>query len=243
MKMKDLDAKDLRINGMGQVPGGTYGKVNTDGVATLKGEVVCSSLTANGSLKVKGSIHAGQFRLNGTGSGTGTLSGEQLRVDGTLKVDGNVSSRHVKINGMLQATGEAIGEQADIDGSMKLGGSAKYEAMKVHGLIQVDRRLSAGELDIVMAGACRAKEISGERIHVRKKMGSSRLLALLSTSLAPRLTAELIEGDEIVLEETTAGVIRGNIIRIGPGCEIDRVEYRLHYEIDPKASVGRVEQV
>lgn len=227
---------------MGNVPGGAYGKISTDGTATFKGEVKCASLTANGSLKLRDSVYAEQFRLNGTGRGTGTLAGKRLRVDGTLKIDGDVSFGHININGMLQASGGANGEDADIDGGMKLGGSAKYGTLKVHGVLQVGGRLNAGDLDILMAGACHAKEIGGDRIHVRKKLGIGRLLSLLSTSLAPGLTAELIEGDDIVLEETKAGIVRGNTIRIGPGCSIDRVEYKHHYEVDPNASVGRAEQ-
>lgn len=240
--MEKQDVKDLKIHGMGNVPGGAYGKIKTDGTATFKGEVKCASLTANGSLKLRDSIYAEQFRLNGTGRGTGTLAGKRLRVDGTLKIDGDVSFAEININGMLQASGDANGEEADIDGGLKLLGSVKYGRLKVHGVLQVGGRLSTGELDMTMAGACRAKEIEGERIFVRKKLGVGRLLTLLSTSLAPGLTAELIEGDDIVLEETKAGIVRGNTIRIGPGCVIDRVEYKHHYEVDPNASVGRVEQ-
>ncbi|WP_222861027.1 hypothetical protein [Paenibacillus ihumii] len=203
----------------------------------------CASLTANGSLKLTDSTYAEQFRLNGTGRGSGTIAGEQLRLDGTMKLDGDVSFGRIHINGMLQASGGAVGEQADIDGGMKLDGSAKYETLQVHGLLQVGGKLSAREMDIVMAGACRASEISGERIRVRKKLGAGRLIGLLSSTLAPRLTAELIEGDDIMLEATKAGVVRGNTIRIGPGCEIDRVEYRVHYEADPGSTVGSAGQV
>lgn len=242
MKLEERLAKDIRINGMGQVPGGNYGKINTDGAATIQGEVRCASFTANGSLKLTNSIYAEQFRLNGTGRSSGTIAGGKLRVDGTMKLDGDVSFSSININGMLQARGGAVGEQAHIDGGMKLDGSAQYETLKVHGLLQVGGRLRARELDIVMAGACRASEIRGERISVRKRLGASRVLAWLSSSLAPCLTAELIEGDDIVLEATKAGGVRGNTIRIGPGCEIDHVEYRVHYEADPGASVGRAGQ-
>ncbi|MEK4513033.1 polymer-forming cytoskeletal protein [Paenibacillus anaericanus] len=236
-------AKDLKINGIGKVSGGTYGKITTDGIATVNGEVLCSSLTANGTLKLKDSIQAGQFRLNGNGSTAATIGGGKFRVDGMFKVDGNVQFEEININGMLKAEGSAVGERADIDGGLNLGGSAEYEYLKVHGQIQVDGMINAGEMEILMAGPCRAKEIGGGRIQVRKKTGSRFFLALLSPSLATRLTAEVIEGDEIVLEDTTAKVVRGNSVRIGSGCEIGRVEYKHHYEADSKASVGIAEQV
>ena len=239
----EQELKNLKINGIGQVSGGSYGKINTDGIATVNGQVNCTSFTANGTVKLKDSLQAGEFHLNGHGSAAATIGGGKIRIDGMLNVDGDVQFENVDVNGMLKADGSAAGERADIDGGLKLGGSAEYEYLKVHGQIQVGTMLNAGELEILMAGPCRAKEIGGERIHVRKKMGSRVILAMLSSSLAARLTTEVIEGDDIVLEETTAGIVRGNSVRIGPGCEIGRVEYKHHYEVDPQASVGRAEQV
>lgn len=40
------------------------------------------------------------------------------------------------------------------------------------------------------------------------------------------LSAESIEGDEIYLENTNARVVRGNNVTIGPGCEIELVEFK-----------------
>ena len=40
------------------------------------------------------------------------------------------------------------------------------------------------------------------------------------------LISEVIEGDEIYVEYTKAKVVRGNKVVIGPGCDIQSVEYR-----------------
>ncbi|MEF2968121.1 hypothetical protein V3851_20020 [Paenibacillus sp. M1] len=241
--MNEQQARNLKINGIGQSAGGTYGKISTDGIATLNGDTDCVSLTSNGTLKLKGSARAQEFRMNGKASAEGPLYGKKLRIDGMLNIAGDLRVEQNDINGILTITGSASGERMEIDGSMKLEGSAEFETFKVHGGFQIGEMLNAGTLDIYMAGACRAKEIGGERIQVRRKASARSLLAFLSPALAVRLTADVIEGDDIRLEETKADVVRGNSVIIGPGCEIGRVEYRHRYEADPSASVGRAEQV
>jgi hypothetical protein len=57
------------------------------------------------------------------------------------------------------------------------------------------------------------------------------------------LTAETIEGDTVDLEATEAQVVRGKVVRIGPGCRIGWVEYTDSLEVHPEAEVGeRVER-
>jgi len=236
--------KDLKINGIGQVAGGVYGKIVADGLATLSGDVVCESLTANGTLKVKESVEAGKFRMNGTGSTSGSIRGGELRIDGMLKVDGYVKYDEMDINGMLTATGGVTGEHAKVHGGIKTRENVGFESLKVHGQIRAGGMINAGELEIVLEGSSQAHEIGGERIVVKQKLASPRrLLSLFSSSLAAKLTVDSIEGDVVELEETRARIVRGNMVKVGPGCEIERVEYKQHCEIDPKASVGSAEQV
>ena len=52
------------------------------------------------------------------------------------------------------------------------------------------------------------------------------------------LNAEIIEGDEIYLENTKAKVVRGNRVTIGPGCDIDFVEYQNHFQCEKGTKVG-----
>lgn len=241
--MEERKRKDLRINGLGQASGGTYGTIHADGIATLNGDIVCNSLVTNGTFKLKGSIQGGDLRINGTASVAESVNGETLRVDGMLKAGGNLRTVDVNINGMLTLEGNASGESMKIDGGMKLGGNAEFETLQVHGGFQIGGMLNAGALEIWMAANCKAKEIGGENIRVRSKPSARNLLALVSPSLAVRLIADSIEGDDVTLEKTTAEMVRGGSVRIGPGCRIGRVEYKHHYEAHPGASVGSAVQV
>jgi hypothetical protein len=61
---------------------------------------------------------------------------------------------------------------------------------------------------------------------INSALGNIPLLGKLFTGGG---TAELhtsqIEGDEILLEDTTADIVRGKRVEIGPGCNIESVEY------------------
>ena len=77
------------------------------------------------------------------------------------------------------------------------------------------------------------KEIGGETIRVDRghKFG---LFGRFK-----KLTAEIIEGDDIYLECTRAKVVRGGKVVIGYGCEIELVEYRTDFERANDAKVAK----
>lgn len=239
--MAERSIKDLKINGVGQASGGAYRKIQAEGIATLSGDITCESLGANGTLKIKGTVDAGEFHLNGTGSSEASLRGGSFDLDGMFKVSQDVRFSSLQVRGILKAGGSVIGETAKVEGTLKLEGNAEFEEAEVHGQLQVGGMLNAGTLTIDLEGPSRAKEIGGERIVVRKRKGK-RLLDYLSPLLTSRLTADLIEGDDIQLEGTNADVVRGNSVVIGPDCEIGRVEYGERYEVSPQAAVGHAEQ-
>ena len=58
-----------------------------------------------------------------------------------------------------------------------------------------------------------------------------------------RLTAETIEGDVVWLENTTAKVVRGKNVTVGPGCVVDLVEYAESYTPAGAPQVREARQV
>ena len=87
-----------------------------------------------------------------------------------------------------------------------------------------------------MYGPCKAREIGGERIAVR----AGRKLGWFWMWHEKRLTADLIEGDDIVLEYTTAKVVRGRNVSLGEGCDVEVVEYTGTFSRADDAKVGGV---
>ena len=51
------------------------------------------------------------------------------------------------------------------------------------------------------------------------------------------LSTNSIEGDDIYLEYTKAKAVRGNNIILGPGCEIELVEYKDNFKQDDTSEV------
>lgn len=241
--MKGEETKDLKITGAGQAAGGLYENIRTDGAVKINGDLICTSLISNGSLKVNGSIQGEDCRINGSGIVRGSFSGIRLRVDGSAQVDRDLFMECLEVHGVLKVDGNASAEKTEVFGGIEIDGNAKFEAFKVHGGFKIEGMLYAGTIELMMNGACRAKEIRGQRVHVRNKLSTRNLLAYLAPFLAVRLTVDVIEGDDIELEGTTARIVRGNSVKIGPGCKIGRVEYKHHYEDNPKAVVATVERV
>jgi cytoskeletal protein CcmA (bactofilin family) len=106
------------------------------------------------------------------------------------------------------------------------------EVFLAKGSFTIGGLLNAGQIDIILYGGCRAKEIGGEKITV-KKPGIAHKLKRLIFSYIFRvnvdLQADVIEGDEIYLEHTYAKIVRGNNVTIGPGCDIEVVEYKNNF--------------
>lgn len=104
------------------------------------------------------------------------------------------------------------------------------------GAFDVNGLVSAERLELKMLGPCKAKEIGGGNLVVRRSRKSS-LIHLFKPTHAGALTVESIEGDVVELEHTTAKIVRGNHVTIGQGCEIGRVEYTHTLNIHKSAVV------
>ncbi|WP_409342453.1 hypothetical protein [Paenibacillus sp. MBLB4367] len=221
--IEESNRTDLTINGMGNAFGGRYRTVNMEGVGKVDGDIFCESFKANGVATVKGSIQAARFEMNGKLSGEGNLTSLTLLVDGHMSLKGRLHGEEMRLNGMIKVNGDCEAERFNLQGGFT-----------------IDGLLNAGTIDIALYGRGQAKEIGGDSIHVKKSNHSSwgRLVSWILPVFEPHLFAETIEGDDIRLEETTAAVVRGNRVYIGPGCGIGRVEYGTELVVHPEAKVN-----
>ncbi|MEX2460391.1 MAG: hypothetical protein WD469_03695 [Paenibacillaceae bacterium] len=90
--------------------------------------------------------------------------------------------------------------------------------------------MNAGKLDIKLYQDSQVKEIGGEKIRIRRASQLHPFNFFFKPSSQAVLSVSVIEGDDIYLKHTKAKVVRGNRVIIGPGCEIELVEYKGHYE-------------
>ncbi len=208
--------KDLKIVGDGTYPGGNYEKVSITGNGVVSGDVTAREARFTGSCAVQGNASFQYFRIMGQGDVDGDLISEEVKVVGELNAK-SIRTELFKMKGFLNSSG-----------------NIEVEEMNVKGGFDIEGSLNVGQLVINLQMApSSVTEIGGEEITIKSK-------SLLNRKY--RLEADLIEGDTIYLEYTTAKVVRGNEIVLGPGCQIGLVEYRENLE-NKGSKVGDVKKI
>ncbi|WP_028543787.1 polymer-forming cytoskeletal protein [Paenibacillus taiwanensis] len=245
--MDKRSAQNMRIMGSSTASGGTYNKVSIMGDGEVTGDINCHKFSCSGTAVVLGHTIADETSVQGTLRAEGNLETRKLSVQGEANTLGHVLVQEASINGMFNVSQSLRGERLKIRGGVTIHGNCEVERLETNGCFNIDGLLNVGILDAKVNWACSAKEIGGEKIIVRKGNSIGNVLkfipALFKVMPEARLTADIIEGDEIELEHTTADVVRGNHVRIGEGCRIGRVEYRHRYTQHDSSTVESALQV
>ncbi|MFH5181281.1 polymer-forming cytoskeletal protein [Paenibacillus sp. TAB 01] len=242
--MEQEKKRDQIINGQGTTSGGSFRQVKINGDGTVHGDVECTLLHINGRGELEGGLKAEEAEINGSARIGGAVEAKRLKVNGESSIDGSLACDELKVKGNIKIKGQAAGETIRLEGGATIEGDCQAETFEAKGGFQIQGLLNAGVVDVTMYFSCRAQEIGGEKITVRPKSGLSTLLnPFLPKFAAKHLYADVIEGDEIVLELTTAKVVRGNRVTLGPGCEIELVEYKQSLEADPGARIQNSRQI
>jgi cytoskeletal protein CcmA (bactofilin family) len=196
---------------------------------------------------VEGHVRAEEATVKGTCWAKGDLRATRLRVDGHADVKGDLHADHLELNGVAKVGKSLTGEELEVKGALTVRENCEAEVFKIKGGFDIGGLLNAGRIEIVLYGGGKAREIGGETIEVKRQSFRFNLAqfvkSLFSIPVEQILTAETIEGDDLDLEFTKAKVVRGNNVKIGPGCEIDLVEYKNGLEISPEAKVKEQKQI
>ncbi|MEH7109075.1 cytoplasmic protein [Bacillus sp. JJ1764] len=226
--------ENLIINGSGSYSGGSYEKVSIRGEGTIVQDVECAAFHVYGTSKAETNVKADKVKVLGEAKVRGDLEAKDTTVMGTLEIGGRARLEKIKILGQLEAGERLTGVTATIKGGLTVNGDVEYETFDSSGGFEIKGLLSADTIQIGLRyGDSKAAEIGGERIMVKRKKNS---LLPFGKSLGT-LTAQVIEGDDIHLENTKADIVRGNKVLIGPGCEIGLVEYTADLQLDQSSVV------
>lgn len=210
-----------KVVGNGSIAGGSYDSVRIIGDSEVLGPINCDTFNCVGNCKIKGHVHADKlFKATGDITVHGGWSGEELKLLGQINVHGGVHGRIVSVTGSLEAQG-----------------SVEAENLKIKGAITVDGLINAEHADIRLYGPCSVKEIGGRQIFIRRSSWMS-VKNWIKSQMHTELNVSVIEGDELNLEYTKADIVRGNVVHIGKGCVIGRVEYRKSLHVARTAKVG-----
>lgn len=230
--METNEKSDMKIVGSGNPAGGDYNKMKMTGEGDVVGNLECERLKALGDHRVDGDVKAGKARMIGNSRIQGDFSAEETTIIGETHIDGQARVEILRDIGNIEVGGNVTGEDIRIRGNLSAEGDCEAETFTAKGMFTINGLLNAEYIKIRLHHAdSTAKEIGGENVEV--KAG----IHLFKSSRPVRLSAGTIEGNDIDLENTKAKVVRGHHVRIGPGCEIDLVEYRGDFKQDENAEV------
>ncbi|KYD07463.1 polymer-forming cytoskeletal protein [Saccharococcus caldoxylosilyticus] len=234
-----MERKDLVISGTGSASGGLYDLVKISGTGKVHGDIDCNDMAIYGTATMEGNVKAKAAHISGKARITGSLKTEHVKIHGSARMGGDVQCKQFDCHGSANVGGNLSADEVHIHGEAAIKGGCDAEQFKARGEFSIGGLLNAETIQIKPFGHCQAKEIGGERIEV-KLQGITFLKKLLFHF---GLTVESIEGDEIYLEYTSAKAVRGNRVTIGPGCDIEVVEYQDEFQCDPGAKVGTYKKV
>jgi cytoskeletal protein CcmA (bactofilin family) len=222
--MDDHNRVDLKIYGQGTSSGGEYKTITIMGEGEINGDTTCNDI-----------------KIYGEGAVTGDLNAENIvNIKGHTEVRGNLNAKKIKLQGELDVDGELFADEAILTGSLTTKGDCNAEIFKLEGNFTINGLLNADILKINLYWPSEVREIGGSEITI-KRDGKLSFLGLKNRIMPGgknNLKAEIIEGDEIYLENTIAKVVRGNNIKLGPGCKIELVEYKNDFKQDKGSEVG-----
>ena len=216
---------DLIINGSGNSAGGNFKTVNIKGNGKIDGDIECNIMNIEGRGNVYGNLKANTIQIKGSSAVKGRCQATDMDIQGSADFGDDVSTGDINAKGRININGNLDVEKFHIEG-----------AFKIRGLV------NAGELELKLHGPSEAREIGGETITVRRegRFIFTRIDKMIKTfGFSTCLISDVIEGDDIYLEYTTAKIIRGNNIELGPGCEIELIEYKNSYKQDEKSVVTK----
>ncbi|HET7578132.1 MAG TPA: hypothetical protein VFK33_02540 [Bacillales bacterium] len=235
--MVEKERRNLRITGSGDSRGGLYHKVTIIGEGGIHDDLDCLVFKTRGTSRVEGHIKTEAFRVTGQSWVKG-LEAEKLRIYGKVDFDGHVLCRDVKIRGEAEISGGLTGETIDLKGNVLVKENVEAETFHAKGGFSIDGLLNAGNIEITLKFSSSVKEIGGGKVRVRRGgLPFEWTPKAFHTMKTATLSVDMIEGDEIDLENTSAKVVRGKNVRIGPGCSVDLVEYQDEFKQDPEAKV------
>lgn len=216
--MVEQGVNDMRIAGVGSSSGGTYRDVTVAGVGTLDGDIRCRLFKVGGMADVHGSLTAETVDVGGVANFAGDVAADEMDVGGTADIRGRLTGGRVRSGGVITVGGGVDVQRVELRGVFTIEGDCQAEVFDGRGAFKVKGLLNAGTIDVQLWGRCEVREMGGERVNVREGRG-------FAFFLEQHLYAETIEADEVRLEDTTAKVVRGKLVEVGPGCDIELVEY------------------
>ncbi|PGS55786.1 polymer-forming cytoskeletal protein [Bacillus sp. AFS041924] len=260
--------QDAIINGSGTIGAGSYDSVKISGSGRILGDIFCHEVKVSGSAKFNGKVEAEYFNCSGSAKCLSDVIAKKMTVSGSASIDGSISGGDVNVSGSFKTKGDLNVQSINVSGSMKTTGLVKAEVITVKGSLSTEKGsecevftakghlsmnglLNAENVKITHGGFAYHSgfsyipEIGGETIEI-SRFDDSNIFSRIFTKVFNNRTnfrADVIEGSAVKIDYTTASVVRGDAVTIGPKCKIDLVEYTEDVQIHPTAKVKDVKKL
>ncbi len=231
--MSQENLPGCRISGSGTASGGVYNEVLISGSGRIENSVKANDIRISGSGKFSGDVETGELRVSGSAECGGALTAGRVHVSGSINIKADADCEILKVSGGVECGGNVRGEEIAVSGGFRCGGGVECEKFSCSGSFRVKGLLNAEQFSLSLGGESSAGEIGGETILV--KIGSVR--RFFGVYRGKSLKAESIEGTHVTLACAKAKIVRGETVVLGPGCDIDRVEYSKQLTVHEKARV------
>jgi cytoskeletal protein CcmA (bactofilin family) len=237
---------DLKIDGSGSAPGGTYDTVRINGLGKINGDVICRMFRINGTGTVVGNLDTEDGKINGTGTIEGSVRATKFKMIGSSHIRGGITGENLHITGSATFGQTVDVQHIRLEGIAKISADVKADTFHSDGSFELQGLLNADDINIALYHAkSKAGEIGCGKINVSLATSGFNILKSIFTLglYNPILEVDTIEGDDICLEYTAAKVVRGTNVTIGRGCIIDLVEYKGMYLKNGDAQVREEKKV
>jgi len=172
-------------------------------------------------------------------------------MDGKPSIDGNLECNSMDLDGIIMFNGNVrVNGKADIDGVCKISDNFDTEELDFEGILTISKNmtvknariegnfivygiLNVGTLNLKFQNYSFVKECIGGKIKITRRMGITTYI----WAGGKGFHSDLVEGHDIDLEWSDVKVVRGDFVKIGTECNVDRVEYRKELTVHPKAKV------
>jgi len=222
--------------------------LQTAGTCVVEGDVRATRFSCSGSQRVGGDVVAGEIKISGSLVVGSDVEADSFYSKGRFEVGGLLSADDIQIGLGHRGTsraGEVGGERIEVRRAGQSWSLHKQDFERQVG--KVGYKLEKGfaklrdrfGIDIEIGDLDKLVE---EMVKFGDKIKAHIDIDLGEFGEAGKLEAETIEGDEVYLENTKARIVRGKTVTIGPGCQVERVEYSLSLEVDERAHVGQREK-
>jgi cytoskeletal protein CcmA (bactofilin family) len=236
-----MQGQSVSISGSGRISGGEYEQVRISGSGRVEGDVAAHEIRVSGAGRFQGTVKAKEITVSGSGKFTGRVEADVLVTSGSCGIEGDAEVKELRSSGAQRIGGSFRGHYVRASGVLHVARDLEADVFTSSGKFEIGGLLSADRVEVKLVGDSRVREIGGENIDIRASSGFSFGFSLTRGlrfgSGIGTLTVGEIEGDQIHVEATTAEVVRGKTVHIGPGCRIGRVEYTDSLDVHPEAEV------